>query len=108
ELSIWARHLTVRQQPARVLSDADGRFELTGLSPHARYTLRAQQPYDNATVVHGIEEGNDVRIVLPASGSISGVVRDVDGRPVAHAHISAQQPVEIAPGQALTGQSIVF
>ena len=148
ELSAWAQHLAVRQ-PTRVLSDADGRFELTGLSPRARYTLKAQQPYDNATVVHGVVEGQDIRIVLPPSGSISGVVRDVDGRPVAHAHVSAQQhetasarsttsgedgsfelervpagkvellaghpalgriamPIEIAPGQALTGQSIVF
>jgi protocatechuate 3,4-dioxygenase beta subunit len=148
ELSVWARHVTVRQ-PTRVLSDADGRFELTGLTPRARYTLRVQQPYDNATVVHGVAEGQDVRVVLPTSGSISGVVRDMDGRPVAHAHVSAQQhetasartttsgedgsfelervpagkvvllaghpalgrialPLEIAPGQALTGQSLVF
>jgi hypothetical protein len=148
ERSVWAQHLAVRQ-PTRVLSDADGRFELTGLSPRARYTLRAQQPYDNATVVHGVVEGQDVRIVLPPSGSISGIVRDVDGRPVAHAHVSAQQhetasartttsredgsfalervpagkvvllaghpalgrialPIEISPGQALTGQSLVF
>jgi hypothetical protein len=149
ELSIWAQHLAVGQPPARVLTDAEGSFELTGLRPRARYTLRAQQPYDNATVVHGVVEGQDVRIVLPPSGSISGIVRDVDGRPVAHAHVSAQQhetasartttsredgsfalervpagkvelraghpalgrialPVEIAPGQALTGQSLVF
>jgi hypothetical protein len=86
---------------------------------------------------------------LPPSGSISGVVRDMDGQPVARAHVSAQQQetasartttsaedgsfelervpagkvvllaghpalgraalaLEIAPGQALTGQALVF
>lgn len=90
KLSIWAQRLAV-SQPARVLCDADGRFELTGLSPRARYTLRVEQPYDNATVVHGVAAGQDVRIVLPSSGSISGIVRDVNGRPVARAQVSAQQ-----------------
>ncbi len=148
ELSVWARAITVRQ-PTRVLTDADGQFELTKLAPRARYTLRAQQPYDNATVVHGVEEGTNVRILLPPSGSIAGFVRDETGRPVAHAHVSAQQhetasarittsgedgsfalervptgkvmllaghpllgrialPIEIAPGQEITRQSLVL
>ncbi len=148
DLSVWARHITVRQ-PTRVLTDADGRFELTKLASAARYTLRAQQPYDNATVMHGVEEGTNVRILLPPSGSIAGVVRDEAGRPVARAHVSAQQhetasartttsgedasfalervptgkvmllaghpmlgrtalPIEITPGQELTGQSLVL
>lgn len=107
ELSVWAQHLTMGQ-PTRVLSDADGRFELTGLRPRAHYTLRAQQPYDNATVVHDVVEGQDIRIVLPPSGSISGIVRDVDGRPVAHAHVSAQQQETASARTTTSGEDGSF
>jgi protocatechuate 3,4-dioxygenase beta subunit len=89
EPSAMARQLFLRDPPARVLTDADGRFELSRLRPGASYTLKAKQPYDNAVALHGVAEGQTVRIVLPPSASISGFVADSQGGPLAHVHVSA-------------------
>jgi protocatechuate 3,4-dioxygenase beta subunit len=86
--SAMARQLFLRDPPARVLTDADGRFELARLRPGARYALKAKQPYDNAVAVHGVTEGQTVRIVLPPSATVSGLVTDSQGAPLVRAEVS--------------------
>jgi hypothetical protein len=76
--------------PNRVLTNADGTFELTGLRPGARYTLRVKQPFENAAVLHGVTEGQTVRFTLPPSGSVAGTLLDRSGGPLPFALVSAQ------------------
>lgn len=91
ELSFAARaQTTMFGPPPRVLTDADGSFVLAGLRRGARYALKVKQPYDNAVVVHDVSEGQEVRIVLPASAVVEGQLVDADGRPVHEGRVTVQ------------------
>ena len=84
-------HSTVlaERRPLRVLSDGDGRFTISNLSPTARFDLRVLEPYGSAAVLRGVTPGADVVVVLPQPGSISGVALDEAGQPVRALRVSA-------------------
>lgn len=90
EASAMARQRFMFDPPGRAMTDADGRFELSGLRPGARYTIKAKQPYDNAAVLHDVEPGQTIRIVVPSSASLAGVVLNPQGSPVANAIVKAR------------------
>jgi hypothetical protein len=103
-----ARALFSTHPPGRVLTDPEGEFELSGLRPGARYTLRVKQPFDNAAVLHGVTEGQTVRFVLPASGSITGTLADPRGAPLPYAQVSAQSPETRITRDAVSGPDGTF
>jgi protocatechuate 3,4-dioxygenase beta subunit len=86
-----------RAQVTRVArqSEADGGFDLGGLLP-GRYEVTStgwrSRPGPLEPVVVELESGadvNDVRLVMPAVGTVRGRVLDGSGKPVAGATISA-------------------
>jgi protocatechuate 3,4-dioxygenase beta subunit len=79
-----------RKQLTRTLSDAtlaDGRFSAHGLLP-GTYELRlfaSERPVDDVREEVVLEPGaelSDLRLELPAAGTLIGIVRDADGDPV--------------------------
>ncbi|MFO7564230.1 MAG: carboxypeptidase regulatory-like domain-containing protein [Enhygromyxa sp.] len=79
---------------ARQRSESDGSFELAGLLP-GRYEVNAggwREPGPLEPITVELESGadvNDVRIVMPALGSVRGRVIDEHGKPVAGATLVA-------------------
>lgn len=75
-------------------TESDGNFELAGLLAGS-YELHAwaqDYPQLREPVTVEIAEGKDVedvRVVMPATGSLEGIVRDESGEPVAGATVSA-------------------
>jgi len=55
------------------LSDADGRFTLTGLSP-GKHTLRAHRKGGGEAILEHVEAGSDVVLTIAATGRMSGTV----------------------------------
>jgi hypothetical protein len=80
-------------EPSRAMTDAEGRFELSKLTPGARYQLRANEPQGAAATLRDVSVGQEVKLVLPAASVISGLVVDARGRPQpnssVHAHHAA-------------------
>ncbi len=66
-----------RQDPP-VVTDVDGRFALRGLAPGA-YTLRAFRQGGGEVTAEHVEVGATVALVIRATGSIAGTVRDAAG-----------------------------
>ncbi len=82
-----------------IQTDADGRFEIKGLSAgKVRVEVRHPSYADGNEVVDLSEEGGTVDIKLDKGSSLSGLVRFEDGRVVADAEVFLQ-----AAGQARTG-----
>lgn len=85
------------------VADARGRFEIEGLAP-GRYRLRAEWSEVGATApgveVEAETGGPDVRLVLAATGAITGNVTR-DGRPVSY------YAVAIAPTAAGVGATVI-
>ena len=68
--------------PRRVLSDARGSFELTGLDAAGRYLLRAVEPAGSAITVHDVSPSDAVTIHMPPAAALRGRVVDSAGQPV--------------------------
>lgn len=61
------------------LSDADGEFELTGVSDDATYTVVAQRRGGGSASQGGVKVGDHTRLQLAATATISGQVRATPG-----------------------------
>ncbi|MEO8705124.1 MAG: carboxypeptidase-like regulatory domain-containing protein [Kofleriaceae bacterium] len=61
-----------------VLAGLDGSFRITGL-PAARFAVRAYRPGGEATVASNLGLGATVKLTLPPTATISGVVVDASG-----------------------------
>jgi hypothetical protein len=72
-------------------SDADGRFELTGLAP-GTYRLQAQHPdYAEASQIVDMQQAaGSTEIRLSAGGALAGVVVSESGGPVPGANVTLQ------------------
>jgi hypothetical protein len=73
----------------RVLTGADGRFRLGGLSRGAHFTVRAEQPHGAAAVQRDAEAGADILIKLPAVGILRGSAFDSKGAIVTRFSVQA-------------------
>jgi len=73
-LGSWGR------QP--VLTDEDGRFELTKLAEEGTYTVFASRKSGGEGVMEGVRTGSEIDLILQSTGSISGrVMLDGGGAP---------------------------
>ena len=81
----------------RVMTDDDGRFELSGLAMRGRYSVFVERPFGALIVHRDVAPSNDVTIRLPALGALSGAVIDPSARPL--------QPFTIQVRQLDTGHT---
>jgi hypothetical protein len=96
---------TQRRKPATVITDADGKFRVSGAPPLQPAAIRVRAgAMVNATVVHRPEELTG-SVTLPVSAAnafrLRGRVTDGRGRPVARARLVVLcviQPPQPAPG----------
>jgi hypothetical protein len=85
-------------EAVRVLSDATGAFELSKLSPGARYNVRAEAD-DGAEVLQAsVPAGSSIALQLPRLASLSGSIVDPQGEPVDGAKILV---AHLATGRAV-------
>ncbi|MCB9872220.1 MAG: carboxypeptidase regulatory-like domain-containing protein [Planctomycetes bacterium] len=89
-----------------VTTDAEGRFELDGLTPGA-VTLTTRSPKhlpasQKVELVEG-QQVNDLVITLEAGGFVTGQVLDDQGRPVAGARVTAARVGTLGPGFRVQG-----
>jgi protocatechuate 3,4-dioxygenase beta subunit len=63
-----------------VITDADGKFEIRGLTP-GRYTLRAYRKGGGEAVAENVEVGSKVTLEIKTTGTISGTVTAPAGPP---------------------------
>lgn len=73
-------HAMLLPERARVITDDEGAFSLEGLVQGPRFRIDAKQPFGAEAAVRNIAADTSVRIVLPATGSIAGVVVDEQGK----------------------------
>ena len=78
------RQAKVVAEARRSLTDAEGRFELNGLSESGTFVVSAQWPLGGGTRVKDVKAGATVDLVLQALGSLSGTAVDAKGQPVEH------------------------
>ena len=78
--SVREPHAMLLPERTRVITDHEGAFALEGLVEGARYRFDAKQPFGAEATLRNIALGESVRIVLPATGSIAGVVVDEQGK----------------------------
>ena len=78
------RQAKVVAEARRSLTDAEGRFELNGLSESGTFVVSAQWPLGGETRVKDVKAGATVDLVLQALGSLSGTAVDAKGQPVEH------------------------
>ncbi|HFE46601.1 MAG TPA: PDZ domain-containing protein [Nannocystis exedens] len=57
-----------------VLTDAEGRFELTKLAEEATYTIFASRKSGGEGVIEGVRAGSEIELVIQSTGSLSGIV----------------------------------
>lgn len=70
-----------------VLTDPEGRFTVTSLSP-GNYTLRGYRRGGGEAFAEGVAVGSQITLTIATPGSISGVVRRDDGQPPAEFSVS--------------------
>jgi hypothetical protein len=71
------------------MSDADGTFTLSGLTPGATCSVHAETPDGLAGVTDKVRSGDErVTVSLPAFASLSGTAAFDDGSPVTHFDIT--------------------
>jgi protocatechuate 3,4-dioxygenase beta subunit len=68
----------VRVGDRPVLSDADGRFRIDGLSP-GKYTLQALRPRGGDAMLEHVELGGDVVLAIAPASRIAGIVARATG-----------------------------
>jgi protocatechuate 3,4-dioxygenase beta subunit len=71
-------------------TDARGHFRLTSVG-HGLHNVRARAPGRGAAWKGNVRPGSTVNLVLQPRASLTGIVADVDGRPVAGAVVRADQ-----------------
>ena len=82
----------------RVMTDDDGRFELSGLATRGRYSLFVERPFGALSAGRHVAPSDDVTIRLPALGTLSGSVIDPRARGL--------QPFTIQVRQLDTGHTL--
>lgn len=98
--------------PAAGVTDAQGRFSVQGVVPgrvrvlalHPDHAPGSTEPFD---VVSGGER-TDLRIVMPAGGTVDGRVVDARGFPVERVRIELVSPSEPYPRGAITASDGTF
>jgi hypothetical protein len=80
-----------------VLTNMDGRFEIEAL-PSGRYVLSARHAGGEALVFEVGTGQRDVRLVIAAYGSLSGIVTAPDGQPARHFSVVV---IRDTPGELL-------
>lgn len=105
--------------PARVVSAADGTFELTGV-PLGATALSADHPdyvstFDPTTIFSGMGGGNPIfaegektlrrNVTLTRAGGITGIVLGPDGAPVAGARVATVEQGQSAFLKMLVGRT---
>ncbi len=73
--AVFARH---RGNDAPVLTDADGKFEVTGLAA-GKYAVFASRRGGGETTAESVATGSIIELRIEATGEISGVVHTPDG-----------------------------
>ena len=103
-----------RSNPTSVATDAQGRFEITGVLPgsymlqvYAMSGGRATPDKPVEVTVLEAQDLADIRIEMLAAGEVRGEVRDGHGKPVARAKVSLQAPGRRGPS-AMTGDDGSF
>lgn len=82
-------HAMLLPERTRVITDHEGAFSLEGLVAGARYRLDAKQEFGAEAAVRNVAADATARIVLPATGSIAGVVVDAQGKPLPGFYLQA-------------------
>ncbi len=73
----------ILRETKRVVSDAEGRFTLTGVSrAAASCTVRAEHPGSSIAEKQGVVPGHDTVLSMVAFGGLRGTARDAGGRAV--------------------------
>jgi hypothetical protein len=83
--------LNTSQRPQRILSEADGKFVIEGVEP-GTHELLAESIVEGAMMTHrtltvGTRDVEDLILELDLAGSISGLVVDTTGAPVAGVYV---------------------
>ncbi|MDB4987540.1 MAG: hypothetical protein JWN04_2718 [Myxococcaceae bacterium] len=74
---------------SRVLTDADGLFEIAGLQTEQHYRVLAEQHHGGAASATHARPGTELVLRLLSPGVLSGTVRDREGRPAHRATVTA-------------------
>jgi len=70
-------------RPARrAATDRDGRFVLAGLSPRARFKLRAERSHGSAIMLDARTPERDLTLTLPAPAQVKARALDASGAPL--------------------------
>jgi len=77
-----------RLSDGMALSDANGRFSLTGLADNVRFKVTAERAHGIAVNQIGVLPGDHPTLVLSSPRKLGGVVVDESGKPVHQFHIS--------------------
>lgn len=73
---------TTQASARRIITDSLGAFEVPELDPNGSFVVIAERSLGGQTRVHNVKVGQDVRIQIQDTGSLSGVVVGTDGQPV--------------------------
>ena len=79
--------------PSRVVSDPEGLFRIDGLENGVTCTVRAEVPGGSVGVAKGAHPGDDIVVMVPALGTLSGTAALVDGSPLSNFTLSVRDPV---------------
>ncbi|HKU38066.1 MAG TPA: carboxypeptidase-like regulatory domain-containing protein [Polyangiales bacterium] len=64
------------------ITDSEGRFTLEGLAEDGVFEVTARRPLGGQALVADVKPGSEVKVVLPAVGSLSGLAVNAEGQPV--------------------------
>jgi hypothetical protein len=73
---------TTQAAARRVLTDAQGAFELRELDPRGTFIISANRPLGGEARLENVRAGQDVEILLETPGKVTGTAIDANGRPV--------------------------
>jgi hypothetical protein len=74
----------------RVATDRDGRFVLGGLSPSARFKLRAERAHGSAILLEARTPARDLVLALPAPAQVAARALDAGGAPLTQFTVRAR------------------
>ncbi len=88
----FMQEMRIVAEGRRALTDAEGRFELSGLAGDGAYDLKAELPLGGAAKQERVKAGANVDIVMQALATLAGVAVDAKGEPIRHLSVGIRNP----------------
>jgi protocatechuate 3,4-dioxygenase beta subunit len=90
---------TMQADARKVLTDAQGAFQLGELNTASTFTVSATRPLGGGSQIANVKPGQSIELILPAPGRIAGAVVSASREPVGNFQLSVNNT---GAGQTLT------